>query len=237
MEKNLGEEIRGNWNAELVGSELKFWDTWFKSKGLHWPDDYRFRLDMQTELQDWIVPYLPNEEVSQLSILDVGSGPLTLLGKNLNGKPLNIQCCDALGKFYRFLLTEYGIEIPAALLPFECEMESLGQHYRLNQFDLVHAQNCVDHSYDPLMAIHEMISVCKPGGKVLLRHEQNEAEREGYQGLHQWNFNLVNEEFVIGSKFGTQLVRPIIQDIWGEQVQFKSWVDGQHQITIITKEN
>lgn len=39
-----------------------------------------------------------------------------------------------------------------------------------------------------------MLNICKIGGKVILRHAENEALRENYVGLHQWNLSLHNEE-------------------------------------------
>lgn len=233
MKNNWGLEIKNNWDSELVASELEFWNSWFKTKGLHWPEDYRFRLDRNTELQEWIKHFVI--ETKGTKILDVGSGPLTVLGKNFNREPLNITCCDALGDSYQLLLTEYAIDVQRELWPVACDMEAISEQFEANSFDLVHAQNCVDHSYDPMMAIHEMITVCKTKGIVLLRHEENEAEREGYSGLHQWNFVLENGEFGIKSKYGIQFVHRILQDIWGDRIAIKSHLKDGYIITIIWK--
>jgi SAM-dependent methyltransferase len=55
------------------------------------------------------------------------------------------------------------------------------------QFDIVHARNTLDHSYDPVRAVRQMAEVTKPGGAVILHHYRNEAKNEGYKGLHRWN--------------------------------------------------
>lgn len=67
-------------------------------------------------------------------------------------------------------------------------------------FDLVHANNCLDHSYDPIKAIQEMFTVLKPGGYMYLRHEINVAQVADYVGLHQWNFRPEGNEFWITNK-------------------------------------
>jgi hypothetical protein len=46
-----------------------------------------------------------------------------------------------------------------------------------------------------------MIDVVKKARYVLLEHNLNEAEKEKYTGLHQWNFDLSGEkDFLIRSK-------------------------------------
>ena len=38
-----------------------------------------------------------------------------------------------------------------------------------------------------------MVEVVRPGGLVLLRHKRNEGESARYGGLHQWNFDVVDD--------------------------------------------
>ncbi|MCB0084948.1 MAG: hypothetical protein KDE47_28605 [Caldilineaceae bacterium] len=52
---------------------------------------------------------------------------------------------------------------------------------------MVHARNCIDHSYDPALAIEQMVAVAKPGGVVYMHHAVNEATMQAYTGFHQWN--------------------------------------------------
>src|SRR5205823_14175422 len=77
--------VRGRkivWQAKGVDPELSFWRRWLESKGMHWPDDYRRRLDPNALLDELplscYIGQLPDDSVS---ILDVGAGPLTYLGK------------------------------------------------------------------------------------------------------------------------------------------------------------
>ena len=73
-------------------------------------------------------------------------------------------------------------------------MEALDSQYPENSFDMVHMSNSLDHSFDVIMGIYQLLYICKIGGKVILRHAENEAENEGYQGFHQWNLSLKNPE-------------------------------------------
>lgn len=73
-------------------------------------------------------------------------------------------------------------------------MELLDNKYGQNSFDMVHMSNSLDHCFDALNGIYQLIYICKIGGKIILRHTENEAERSEYEGFHQWNLSVHNEE-------------------------------------------
>ena len=237
-------DIRANWQKELIDSELKFWDDWFRTKGLDWPEDYAFRIDPETEIQEYLRPFLHGargrgqraEEVGMKLILDVGSGPLTVLGKRLDGVKLNIVCADPLANEYRELLEKYGIlkQVQDDYQCFNCSMENIAQLFIQTTFDLVHAQNCVDHSYDPVRAVCEMICVCKPGGTVFLKHERNEAENEGYGGLHQWNFDCVDGKFVISGAGERTVMDDYLASVF-DGLEMETKLEDGYVVTVIRK--
>jgi hypothetical protein len=78
--------------------------------------------------------------------------------------------------------------------------EDLSAFFAPDSFDLVHCINALDHSFDPLRAIHEMLRVARVGGTVVLMHQPNEAEAENYVGLHQWNFDVQDGRFVVWNR-------------------------------------
>ena len=167
------------------------------TEGGEWPDDYRQRLDPQTPLDSWILKYLdPSAPV--ISILDVGSGPMTNLGKIWPGHDVRLTAVDALADEYNRLLDELGVAPPVRTQ--RCDSERLLERFPENHFDLVHARNTLDHSYQPVEAIRQMLGVVKPTGLVVLSHSANEAENMEYQGFHQWNFCVENEDFIIWDK-------------------------------------
>ncbi len=59
---------------------------------------------------------------------------------------------------------------------------------------MVHMSNSLDHCFDALCGIYQLIYICKIGGKIILRHAENEAERSEYEGFHQWNLSVHNKE-------------------------------------------
>jgi hypothetical protein len=45
-----------------------------------------------------------------------------------------------------------------------------------------------------------MLKVVKPGRYVYLKHSQNEAAKQNWLGMHQWNFAVEDGDFTISSR-------------------------------------
>jgi SAM-dependent methyltransferase len=178
--------------------EVTFWREWLATKGGDWPYEYEPRLDPEQPLQDRVIKHLNAPPGATVSILDVGAGPLTKLGKRWEGRTVRITAVDPLADEYKLLLDEANITPPVQTQPGE--VERLAERFPTNHFDLVNVQNALDHTYDPLLGIRQMLEVVKPGGYILLLHEVNEAHRTGYVGFHQWNFCADNGRFVIWNR-------------------------------------
>jgi hypothetical protein len=82
-------------------------------------------------------------------------------------------------------------------------VERLSESLDTDFFDLVHMRNALDHSYDPLEGIRQMLAVAKTGAPVVLSHARNEAERESYVGFHQWNVDERGGRMVLWNKSTT----------------------------------
>lgn len=184
------------WQEGLL-HEVDFWDRWFATKGLQWPDDYERRLDPELPLSEYHCQFLETIDRGTAHVLDVGAGPLTLLGKKHPKIALNLVATDALADEYDAILAKYAISPPVRTV--RCKTEDLDEKFPSDYFDLVNAQNCVDHSTDPLVAVQKMIHVTRAGGWVVLNHAEDEAENEHYEGLHQWNISLRDNDFMIRS--------------------------------------
>jgi ubiquinone/menaquinone biosynthesis C-methylase UbiE len=184
------------WKAG-INTELTFWDSWLKTKGGSSHKDFLHRLDPSSNLQDELCELLPVK--TNVHILDVGAGPLTLLGKTCNGKNLTITAVDTLANEYNKLLEKY--QISPLVRTLEMDAEHLSENFKKNTFDLVCAINSIDHVYDPEEAILQMLFIVKNGSYVFLRHTANEAKNQNYTGLHQWNFSMSRDgDFIISSK-------------------------------------
>lgn len=186
-----------------IGHEIEFWEQWIATRGAKWSQDFAQRLDPERPLQEEIARYARRIPRPRVEILDVGAGPLTWLGRRMPGKTLHITAIDPLAQHYDGLLTRFGIDPPVRTQPGLAE--ELTQQFPPGSFDIVHARNALDHAIDPLRAIHQMLVVARSDGHVLLFHHENEGQREGYEGFHQWDFFLADGEFLMRRADGMEL--------------------------------
>lgn len=181
-------------------TEVRFWDKWLRDKGAASPQDwrhhdYRYRVDARAPLSGWhreLVERIPSDLVS---ILDVGAGPVTAVGKRHESKVLSITAVDPLADEYAALLARHRLEPPVRTR--RGAGEELAALFGPDAFDLVIAQRCIDHSVDPVACVRNMVEVCRVGGVIALEHEENLAVNAAYRGIHQWNFGLRGGELVV----------------------------------------
>lgn len=181
-----------------------------RTHGAFWRNKYARRLRADTALDDQAASLLPiNVPAREIKILDVGSGPLPGLGVTHNGERLAVMGADPLAKAYQRMYQEFNVTPPIPMkLAFA---EDLTAFFQKNEFDLVVCQNALDHTFDPWRALRQMIEVSKPDGFVLLRHARNEAENEGYSGLHQWNLDVSPDcDFIIWNKYSSLNVNQLL---------------------------
>src|SRR3954462_9969012 len=95
---------------EALPEELDFWREWLEKKGGEWPEDYVRRFDGNGELQENLKAVLPLAPGGAASILDVGSGPGTRIGRVWEGRTIAVTAVDPLADDYHRLLGEFGIE-------------------------------------------------------------------------------------------------------------------------------
>ncbi len=168
--------------------ETEFWDEWFRSKGSHWPEEFRLRLEKSRAAPDYIARAVALYDRTPVTILDVGSGPLTQLGSFRWDRPVEVRAVDPLAQIYaRYIRRE---RLSPAVWPETGFAEDLSAFLPAEGFDIVHCCNALDHSFDPLRGIWEMLRVARVGGTVVLMHTVNEAVNANYVGLHQWNFDM-----------------------------------------------
>jgi len=183
------------WRQRLP-EEVRFWDDYVRTRGLEWPDEYQRRVDPDAPfVEQEILARLPADATAPIRILDVGAGPLTVLGTRVPGRVVEITPIDPLADEYARILAHYGVHAPVPTR--KSEGESIARQFNAGTFDFAYARNALDHSRDPRSVICQMVQVVKPGGYVVLRHRPNEAIGAAYAGLHQWNFDVRGGRFVI----------------------------------------
>jgi len=182
------------WKGGLE-SEIRFWERVLPGRVVSDPD-FRQRADPAAPVSDpllkLLIARLPEPT---LSLIDVGAGPLTALGKTYPGRVLRITATDPLAEEFLRILRGAGIEPPVP--PIACRGEDLVERFEPSTFDIAYARNALDHCADPLRVIANMVALVKPGRYVVLRHFCREAERHGYRGLHQWNFDVEDGDLAL----------------------------------------
>jgi SAM-dependent methyltransferase len=181
--------------SDGLDEETEFWHGWLSKQGGTWPEDYRRRTDPEAELQPHVHKWIDPPPASKVRILDVGSGPLTALGKRWGDREVEITAVDPLADRYAELFDRVGLE--PLVRPVPGEAEHVAEMFPANTFDLAYAQNCIDHGYDPLRSIQQMLELVRPGRCVLLEHAIDEGEYMDYEGPHQWNFRAEHGRFAI----------------------------------------
>lgn len=193
--RKMWRRLEGDTRSRQLRDEVGFWRNWFATKGSIWPEDYRERLDPEFPIQNHVAIFLERLSANPVRLLDVGAGPLTKLGKTHPSKTILITATDLLAPQYDGVLREFGIEPPVRTIFGDAER--LVAQFGEKQFDIVHGQNCIDHTVNPLEAIRQMLAVTKPGGFVVLYHAENEGKNESYKQLHKWDFTCENDHFLI----------------------------------------
>jgi SAM-dependent methyltransferase len=181
-------------------TEVGHWDIWLRTRGMADPGDFARRIAPDQPLQEHLKQLLPQSNGRPYRILDIGAGPLTTVGKVCDGSKIDLLAIDPLASVYDMLLEKNGITPPVRTKYGEAEQ--VADMYADGSFDLVHAANSLDHAHDPVAAIKAAARVVRPGGHVFLEHILNEGDREGYGGLHQWNFGVDDDSFTIASSSG-----------------------------------
>ena len=202
------------WQQRL-SEETDFWDGWLGRRGL---PELEGRVNLSEPLKPDLAALLRGD--GPFLALDVGAGPLTVLGKELTGKrQLTITAVDPLAAEYDKLLEKHGIQPPVRTIA--CDAEALTSLFPHSTFDLVYARNCLDHAYNPLLAITKMVAVAKPGGYVYFEHFNNERDRNEGRGLHQWNFYEEDGQFKI-------------KGCWGEWDDVSAWLSLRGVVSCTT---
>jgi SAM-dependent methyltransferase len=187
--------LKGDWREGLP-SEIHFWESALRDPDRNWVrSEYDERMNPNLELQSELRELIPASPGATVRILDVGSGPLTRVGKRWEARDLQIVAVDPLGDEYSGMCKRLALRplVPVTAVHGERLLESFSP----DSFDLAYASNSLDHSYDPLVVIDQMLALVKPERYVYLWHFMNGGVAEAYTGLHQWNFDVRKGDFVI----------------------------------------
>jgi SAM-dependent methyltransferase len=175
-------------------SELSFWDQELSLKGFY-SDDILNRLN--PERMERVFPHYMRGLLEQLSnasgslprVIDVGSGPLSMLAHGARQRWFELTAADPLADRYRQLLGRYGHEPNCSLV--QAFGEDLSSVFGENQFDLAWIHNALDHTCSPERVLREMVKIVRPGGYLYIQGWTREGTGEGWNGLHQHDLYLL----------------------------------------------
>lgn len=184
------------WKEETA-SEILFWEKWCKTEGYRWKEDFKTRNDPQSKLQDVFLNYIDRTQAKN-KILDVGAGPLTKINKKCGLAEIEIYPTDPLADEYNKILKKYNIQ-PIITTQLCCG-EKLTDKFRENTFDITYSCNAIDHSYDPLKCIEEMIKVTKNKHFIILQQCEKVGTNQSWSGLHKWDFFIEKGDLWLQSR-------------------------------------
>src|SRR4051812_29147814 len=107
------------------------------------PDAFLKRLDPERPFPARLVQYLPQRDPVQ--VLDVGAGPVTVVGTKLEGRTIVVTATDALADKYNAMMDAKGYA--PAVRTMQAETEHLDAQFDADAFDIVHAINTLDHHH------------------------------------------------------------------------------------------
>ncbi len=175
--------------------ELAYWDRELSLQGDH-PLAIHQRTDParmheafpQQDLLPWIEA-LAKETDRRPRVLDVGSGPLSMLALGPQTGRFDLVAADPLAAHYERLLAKHGFRPGYPLV--ECFGEHLRRVFAAGSFDLVWIHNALDHSQEPHAVLQQCAEVLRPGGYLVFQGWSREGTAEHWYGLHQHDIFLL----------------------------------------------
>jgi len=186
---------------EGICAEEKFWDAFVKTD--RFIDNWCVATpnpELNCEI-DLFLCHLATTRTENLTVIDIGSGPVSILSRSTAKTKIDLKAVDPLAEFYSKILPE-EIDVYDVSTPDKCEAEELCMTFGEQSFDVVHIRNALDHTRNPVKSLQEMYSIAKVGGYIIVHGFENEAIWEDWKGMHQWNLSLDGTDLNIESKSG-----------------------------------
>lgn len=196
--------------ASGIAHEAFFWREFVQTGGLQWPQEFEERTQLERPVS-WVFEELIQEiGREKVRILDAGAGPFTSVGSTSNFAELDVVAVDPLASVYDRILGARAIT-PHVRTQY-APVEALSLFSRGALFDIIHVRNALDHSFNPLLGILQMIACTARGGVIYLSHHENEALRANYTDFHQFNFEVKDGRFFIWNR--------------SHRIDVGEWLDG-----------
>ena len=173
-----------------------FWDRWLKRRIDN--GSISALLDPARPLRPSLWPLVEQSPNEPVRILEVGAGPIASVGMCHPRRRVEITATDVLADRYDSILRRRGLTPPVRTI--RADAERLSEQFGPESFDVVYAENCVDHMEQPLRAIRQMATVVRVGGCVVMEHGIDEGAHQHYVGLHQWNLTASDGTLLVWNR-------------------------------------
>ncbi|MHB8348384.1 MAG: class I SAM-dependent methyltransferase [Acidiferrobacterales bacterium] len=196
-------------------------------------------LDRNREVQ---FNFLKNWQETPPKVLDVGSGAFSWIGTKSPAGEISLQACDALADVYAALSKKYNL-VPYVNIDF-CVVERLLDRYGSESYDYVIMNNALDHSFDAILGIKNLLGVLRIGGTLYLGHFVNEASNGNFNGIHQWDVDERNGDMVVArgnylfnvTKYAGQFCDVVTERENGERwIGHDQYIPAERVVTKIVK--
>jgi len=188
--------------------ELLFWEKQAMGIG-DFSDNFlmKVNLDLQyTRYPPEMNKYLESQKEfigKTPSVLDVGSGPVSLLAYAHHNGVIDLTAVDILADSYTKLLEVYGYgKAISGIKVVESEAEHLSEKIPDQKFNLVYCNNALDHTDSPSKSLREMVNITETGGYIVISGNVRENTNESWDGIHMHDLFLDNNALFREGKSG-----------------------------------
>lgn len=172
--------------------ELVFWRNTIENPDSKHYHNFKKRCEPNKPLNDFVEKYCSTR--TNNIILDVGSGPISIVGTTHKLIDFEVIAIDPLANEYHKILLDN--KVYQATTPISLAGEDISQMFQNNYFDIAYARNSIDHSLNPVKIVSNMINVVKPDGFIVMTHIHKQAP-PCCNGLHNWSFTKKLDDFII----------------------------------------
>lgn len=137
-------------------------------------------------------------------VLEIGSGPLSLLSSGSVSGCIKLTAVDPLADTYRRIAKRK--QWNPMVQPIYGTGEHLERLFGQDVFDVVYASNALDHAENPRNCLAQMVRVLRGGGLLMVEGYIREGSLEGWAGLHQFDLIPEGGELVCYGRSGVREV-------------------------------
>jgi len=163
-------------------SEIDFWQETL-SGGPATISDPAYREAAFPDYLRLCIYELKKSSDTQLKLLEIGPGPVSLLSAGVDQGLFEITAIDPLADVYKKLMRQNGLSYP--IKPVKGCGEKLLKYFDKNSFDIVYSSNALDHTISPRECMIQMSQVVIQGGIIFLEGFLREGSAAAWTGLHQ----------------------------------------------------